>query len=70
MTAAGLTHEAAAAHAGTDYGVHSFTAPPAHGTAGTVTHSFSESSAHAVSAHDTVSLLPSFFALAFIMRMA
>ena len=70
LTASGLTHDTAPAHVGTDYGVHSFTAPPAHGTAGTVTHSFSESSAHALSAHDTVAQLPSYFALAFIQRMS
>ena len=70
FTADGLTHSAGANHAATDYGVHSITAPPAHGTAGTVTHSFTESSAHAVSAHDTVAQLPSYFALAFLQRMA
>lgn len=68
MTASGLTHGGVGTHVGTDYGVHSITAPAGHGTAGTVTHSFSESSAHSVSAHDTVSQLPSYYALAFIMR--
>jgi hypothetical protein len=67
---ASLSHQAIGTHLATDYGVHSITAPPAHGTAGTVTHSFTESSAHSVSAHDSVSQLPNYFALAFIQRMA
>lgn len=67
---AALTHGGAGSHIGTDYGVHSFTAPPAHGTAGTVTHSFTQPSDHSLSAHDTVSMVPSFFALAFIQRMS
>lgn len=65
----GYTHPDVGTHAGTSYGVHSFTAPEAHGTAGTVAHSFTESSAHTISAHDTVTNVPSFFALAFIQRM-
>lgn len=65
-----LSHQAIGTHAATDYGVHSFTAPPAHGTAGTVTHSFTQPSDHSLSAHDTVSMVPSFFALAFIQRMS
>jgi len=68
-TADGLAHGGVGTHVGTDYGVHTFTAPAAHGTAGTVTHSFTEDSAHAVSVHDTVTQVPSFFALAFIQRM-
>jgi hypothetical protein len=32
-------------HLGTDYGVHSFTAPAAHGAAGTLTHSFTQPNA-------------------------
>ena len=65
-----LSHGGVGTHAATDYGVHSFTAPPAHGTAGTVTHSFTQPSDHSLSAHDTVSMVPSFFALAFIQRMS
>lgn len=65
-----LSHQDIGTHAGTDYGVHAVTAPAAHGAAGTVTHSFTQPDAHAISAHDTVSMVPSFFALAFIQRMA
>jgi len=57
-------------HLGTDYGVHTFTAPAAHGTAGTVTHSYNEPSDHVISAHDTVANVIPFFALAFIQRVA
>jgi len=57
-------------HLGTDYGVHTFTAPAAHGTAGTVTHSYSEPNDHVISAHDTVANVIPFFALAFIQRVA
>ena len=57
-------------HIGTDYGVHTFTAPAAHGTAGTVTHSYSQPSDHVISAHDTVANVIPFFALAFIQRVA
>lgn len=64
------THNALGTHVGTDYGVHAFTAPAAHGTAGTVTHSFTQPNDHSLSAHDTVSMVPSFFALAFIQRMS
>ena len=64
------THNALGTHVGTDYGVHAFTAPAAHGTAGTVTHSFTQPSDHSLSVHDTVSMVPSFFALAFIQRMS
>jgi hypothetical protein len=66
---ASMTHEAAAAH-GTSYGVHTITQPDAHGAAGTVTHSFTQPSDHAVSAHDTVLSLPNYYALAFIQRMS
>lgn len=59
-----------AGHVGTDYGVHTFTAPAAHGTAGTLTHSFTQPNDHVISAHDIVSQIPSFFALAFIQRMS
>ncbi len=65
-----LSHQAIGTHVGTDYGVHTITQPAAHGTAGTLTHSFTEPDAHAVSAHDTVSMVPSFFALAYIQRMS
>jgi hypothetical protein len=44
--------------------------PTSHGSAGTITHSFGESSAHSVSLHDTVSQLVPYYALAFIQRMA
>lgn len=56
-------------HVGTDYGVHTFTAPAAHGTAGTLTHSFTQPSDHSISAHDTVLSLPVYYALAFLQRM-
>jgi len=64
-----LTHNAISDHKGTDYGVHTFTAPPAHGVAGTLTHSFSEPSDHTISAHDTVSQVNPYFALAYIMKV-
>ena len=67
---ASMSHQDIGTHLATDYGVHSFTAPADHGTAGTVTHSFTQPSDHSMSAHDTVSMVPSFFALAFIQRMA
>jgi len=70
MTASGLIHGGVGSHIGTDYGVHSITAPAAHGTAGTVTHSFTQPSDHSLSSHDPVSMVPSFFALAFIQRMS
>jgi hypothetical protein len=69
-TIGAMTHPAMGSHLATDYGVHSFTAPAAHGTAGTVTHSFTQPSDHTISTHDTVTNVPSFFALAFIQRMA
>ena len=65
-----LSHQAIGTHAATDYGVHTFTAPAAHGTAGTLTHSFTEPNDHAISAHDTVLSIPNYFALAFIQRMS
>lgn len=64
------THNGVGTHVGTDYGVHAFTAPTAHGTAGTLTHSFTQPSDHSLSAHDTVLTLPNYFALAFIQRMS
>jgi len=64
-----LSHQDIGTHVGTAYGSHAITAPTAHGTAGTVTHAFTQPSDHALSAHDTVSMVPSFFALAFIQRM-
>jgi hypothetical protein len=54
----------AGTHVGTVYGVHSVTQADAHGTAGTVTHSFTAPSDH------TPSIVPAFYALAFIMRTA
>lgn len=65
-----LSHQAIGTHVGTDYGVHTFTAPAAHGAAGTLTHSFSQENDHAISAHDTVLSLPNYYALAFIQRMS
>jgi hypothetical protein len=64
-----LSHQEIGSHIGTVYGIHAITQPADHGTAGTVTHAFTESSAHSVSAHDTVLSLPSYYALAFIQRM-
>jgi hypothetical protein len=54
-------------HAATAYGVHSITDPADHGT---ITHSFTQPDVHAGGTHDTVSMVPSFFALAYIMRTA
>lgn len=65
-----LSHQDIGTHKGTDYGVHTITPPGDHGNAGTVTHSFTQPDAHAVSAHDTVSNVPSYYALAFIQRMS
>ena len=65
-----LTHNALNTHVGTDYGVHTFTAPAAHGTAGTVTHSYNQPNDHVISAHDTVANVIPFYALAFIQRVA
>lgn len=61
--------QAIAAHKGTDYGVHAFTAPAAHGTAGTLVHAYTEPGDHVISAHDSVVSLPVYYALAFIQRM-
>jgi hypothetical protein len=65
-----LSHQGIGTHVGTDYGVHTITQPADHGTAGTVTHSYSGPSDHSISSHDTVSHVPSFYALAFIQRMS
>jgi hypothetical protein len=54
---ASLSHQAIGTHGGL---THAFTPPAAHGAAGTVTHS----------AHATVPIVPAYFALAFIQRMA
>jgi hypothetical protein len=62
-----LSHQDIGTHKGTDYGVHQFTAPAAHGTAGTLVHSFTEPDDHTISAHDTVSNVIPYYALAFIM---
>jgi hypothetical protein len=70
LSLAAYTHDQVGTHKGTDYGVHTFTAPAAHGVAGTLTHSFTESDDHTLSAHDTVLSLPNYYALAFIQRMA
>lgn len=65
-----LSHQAIGTHVGTDYGVHTITPPAAHGAAGTLTHSFSQPSDHVISLHDVVSMVPSFYALAYIQRMS
>lgn len=65
-----LSHQAIGTHVGTDYGVHGITQPNDHGAAGTLTHSFSQPNNHVLSLHDTVSNLPSYFALAFMQRMS
>ena len=65
-----LSHQAIGTHVGTDYGVHAITQPADHGVAGTLTHSFSQPNNHVLSLHDTVSNLPSYFALAFMQRMS
>lgn len=62
--------QAIAAHAGSAYGVHNITPPAAHGTAGTLSHSFTQPDVHTISDHDTVMSLPVYYALAFIQRMA
>jgi hypothetical protein len=64
-----LSHQDIGTHAGTTYGVHSVTLGADHGSAGTVTHAFTQPDAHSISAHDTVSNVPSYYALAFIQRM-
>lgn len=64
-----LSHQDIGTHAGTAYGVHTFTAPAAHGAAGTLTHAYTEPSDHSISAHDTVSNVIPYYALAFIQRM-
>jgi hypothetical protein len=64
-TRAAITHTltgVTVTHASTAYGTHAITQPNAHGTAGTVTHSFTAPSDH------TPSIVPAFYALAFIMR--
>lgn len=65
-----LSHQAIGTHVGTDYGVHTITQPADHGTAGTLTHAFTEPSDHTISVHDTVLSLPNYYALAFIQRIA
>jgi len=63
---ASLSHQAIGTHAGLS---HAFTPPASHGSAGTLAHAFTEPSAHTISAHDTVAIVPAYFALAFIQRM-
>jgi hypothetical protein len=70
VPAASLTHGGVGTHAATAYGVHTITQPADHGVAGTVTHSYSQPSAHAISAHDTVANVIPYYALAFIQRVA
>lgn len=65
-----LSHQAIGTHLATDYGVHTITQPADHGTAGTLTHAFTQPSVHTISAHDTVLSLPNYFALPFIQRMS
>jgi uncharacterized protein YjbI with pentapeptide repeats len=67
---ASLSHASIGTHLGSVYGTHAYSAPAAHGTAGTVTHSFTQPSAHTIDAHGTVGIVPAFFALAFIQRMS
>lgn len=67
---ASLTHDQVGTHLGTGYGTHAITQPADHGTAGTVTHSFTQPDVHTISAHDTVSNVPTYYALAFIQRMS
>ena len=65
VTAAAITHNVsvqAGTHMGTAYGTHAVTAPTAHGTAGTVTHSFTPPADH------TASVVPAFVAMAYIIR--
>jgi hypothetical protein len=56
-------------HKGTAYGVHTFTAPAAHGAAGTLVHAFTQPDDHVISPHDAVVSVPVYYALAFIQRM-
>lgn len=65
-----LSHQAIGTHVGTTYGVHTITQPADHGTAGTLVHSFTQPNVHVLSLHDTVSHLPSYYALAYIQRMS
>lgn len=51
-------------HGSATYGTHAVTQPAAHGSAGTVTHSFTAPTAH------TGSIVPAFYALAYIQRMS
>jgi microcystin-dependent protein len=64
---AAITHNisvGAGTHMGTAYGHHDITQPSDHGTAGTVTHSFTPPTQHASS------IVPAFLAMAFIIRFA
>jgi hypothetical protein len=68
---ASFSHTSAAydpgVHAGTAYGAHAITDPADHGT---LVHSFTQPDVHTGGTHDTVSMIPAFFALAYIMRTA
>jgi hypothetical protein len=64
---ASLSHQAIGTHANLS---HAFTPPAGHGTAGTVTHAFTQPDNHTISAHGTVAIVPAYYALAFIQRMA
>jgi hypothetical protein len=64
---ASLSHQAIGTHTGLS---HAFTPPASHGTAGTLTHAFTQPSAHTVGSHSTVAIVPAYFALAYIQRMA
>lgn len=64
---ASQSHQAIGTHANLS---HAYTPPAAHGTAGTVSHSFTQPSAHAALTHSDVAIVPAYFALAFIQRMA
>jgi hypothetical protein len=64
---ASLSHQAIGTHSGL---THAFTPPAGHGTAGTLTHAFTQPDAHAALTHSTVAIVPAYYALAFIQRMA
>lgn len=65
-----LSHQDIGTHKSTDYGVHTITQPADHGTAGTLTHAFTQPNVHTISAHDTVLSIPNYYALAYIQCMA
>jgi hypothetical protein len=62
-----LSHQAIGTHGSLS---HAFTPPAGHGSSGTVAHAFTEPSVHAISAHSTVAIVPAYYALAYIQRVA